>query len=90
MKKLVVSGWISFVMLVPADIFHKETGEIGVIIASKLMEVKGFKEALIETEIYHLVFDDMKLITGDEICLSGDNGSIFLQLQQLDDFEVFF
>lgn len=89
MKKLIVSGWISFVMLVPA-IFHKETGEICSIIASELMNVKGFKEALVETEIYHLDFDDMELLTGNEVLLNGDNGNIYLQLQQLDDFEVFF
>ena len=89
MKKLVVSGWINFIMLIPADLFHKETGEICSIIASKLMEVSGFKEALIETEIYHLDFDE-ELLSGNEVLLNGDNGNIYLQLQQLDDFEVFF
>jgi hypothetical protein len=90
MKKLIVSGWVSFIMLIPADLFLKETLEIGAILFVKLMNVSGFKEALMETELYHLSFDDMELLSGKEILLSGDNGNIYLQLQQLDDFEVFF
>jgi hypothetical protein len=90
MKKLVVSGWVSFIMLIPEDLFYNETGETCSVIHAKLMQVKEFAEAIVDTEIYHLEFDDMELLSGKEIMLSGDNGNIYLQLQQVDDFEVFF
>lgn len=93
MKKLVVSGWINFTMLIPDQIFLSPVDILSRILIHELHKVDKFMNALYECEIWELPdnqFDNNEFIKGEQMYLSGDNGSMFIQLQEVDDFEVFF
>jgi len=93
MKKLIVSGWVSFIMLIPAKLFNAPDEFIVTKIVEELNKVDKFSQALYDIEHFTLLPHEInakKFLRGDEIHISADHGSLFIQLQQVDDFEVFF
>ena len=93
MKKLVVSGWISFTMLIPAELFTCTDEVVITELIFRLNRVNEFSQALYDIEHFNLLPHEInakKFMKGDEIHISADNGSLFLKLQDVDDFEVFF
>ena len=94
MKKLVITGWVSFVMVLPESLFKdkdledpEEMEKLNYILMHYLNKHDAFVRALVDTEIY-TIYTFKPLLETKSMWLSGDNGNLDFLIEDFEDFEI--